>query len=215
MAFAANEIIRDRRADEVRAVLAVALSLLTQAQREVLAAAVSNNSIQANLALFNVCVPPDEERSGPLLPLLVQGDYAEFPREVHGIVCLLLGIYATNSIAGAKSADLITRAPLAAIPNQKGVAIGSRDFYATDPTVWNSPYGLSRSASRVPPMALYASQGLTPDRIGTGFSGGMSIKGRLGSTIAGQGQSPPMRSAPSSVDAAQLEAELTAEEEVE
>lgn len=173
--------IEDLRRDEERlAALVIMASLLTDGQIDVAAEALEGRSAAAISRVLKSVVPPQDRRSGPLLPYIVGGPLKEFAHRVHDAVTLLMGVMSATGEDAVIAVKAILMAPIAAAANPRGVNIGSEVYYTMEGN--QSPHGLKVAASRMASSSLYAAQMITPNVLGTGFDSNTTIKGNLPAT---------------------------------
>lgn len=91
-----REILDSAAAKVDTAVVAIAGSLLTSTQIRILANVLSGLPAEEIIAIIEATQPPEAMKSGPLLPLIVDGKLKEFPMRVHDIVAFVLAMMAQS-----------------------------------------------------------------------------------------------------------------------
>lgn len=164
---------------------AIATSSLTNALIHVLSRGLANKSADSIEAYLLEAALPEPERAGIMLPWLTAGRMADYQLNLRGPVALTLAAFCAGGQAGKNVVQLFASIPEIVMTNQARVSVGSAAFYrdtssiAAAPSTWQSPQGLLHATSRLSVPAMFASQGLTPEKLGTGYAGAIELKGNL------------------------------------
>jgi len=189
-----SDIIHRGRADALRAALAVMGASMTDRQLDLVASELAGKSPAEIKMVFSAVLPPQEQRTGILLPYCVDGHMSEYATRCHDLTVLVLGL-ASSGGADIREFSAFNKSGMRAKENEQAVLgapaaiktraapVGSRIFYQG----WTGagPQLFRKAGDTISAMAVWQAVGLTPAQLSVGYSGTAETKGQVTSEMGG------------------------------